>query len=163
MHIVGVVFLLTDLCSKWSMKKDCSKDFTTNLRDIIQTNSITNSLSFFLLFRRNQKTKITFLGLSVKVGMRNRGTEWGEWWECVESGWECRESGWFFVRMFVFIASAKIPEREKSISTLSFYGQLLDYNSNVFSIVYQSRWVLLQVNENVFMFLRFQCWDFKHN
>ena len=54
------------------MKKDCSKDFTTNLRDIIQTNSITNSLSFFLLFRRNQKTKITFLGLSVKVGMRNR-------------------------------------------------------------------------------------------
>ena len=39
------------------MKKDCSKDFTTNLRDIIQTNSVTNSLSFFLLFRRNQKNK----------------------------------------------------------------------------------------------------------
>ena len=105
--------------------------------ETIQTNLITNSLSFFLLFRGNQKTSITFLGLSVNIGMRNRGTEWGEWWECLESGWECRESGWFFVRMFMFIASAKIPEREKSISTLSFYGQLLDYNSHVFCIVYQ--------------------------
>ena len=86
--------------------------------------------------------------LSVKVGMGNRGTEWGEWWECRESGWErgepgwergesrwecgesgweCRESGWFFVRIFVFLASAKIPERERSISPSSLYGQLPDY------------------------------------
>ena len=29
--------------------------------------------------------------------MENQGTEWGEWWECGESGWEygeCGESGW---------------------------------------------------------------------
>ena len=31
------------------------------------------------------------------------------------------------VRIFVFIASAKIPEREGSISPSSFYGQLPDY------------------------------------
>ena len=32
--------------------------------------------------------------LSVKAGMGNRGMEWGEWWECRETGWECEESGW---------------------------------------------------------------------
>ena len=39
--------------------------------------------------------------LSVKAGMWNWGTEWGEWWErgesgreCGGSGWECRDSEW---------------------------------------------------------------------
>ena len=35
--------------------------------------------------------------LSEKAGMRNWGTEWGEWWECGESEWEwweCEESEW---------------------------------------------------------------------
>ena len=63
--------------------------------------------------------------------------EWGwECWECRkfswlgwkfwESGWEYRELGWFFLRIFVFIALAKIPEREESISASSLYG-LPDY------------------------------------
>ena len=115
------------------------------------------------------------LGLSVKEGMGNRGTEWGEWWEHGESGWEraesgwereesrweCGESGWecgecgetgrecgelgwengesgrFFVRIFVFIASARTPECEGSISPSSYYGQLPDYKSHEFCLVYQ--------------------------
>ena len=36
----------------------------------------------------------------------------------------------------MFIALAKIPEREGSISQSSFYGQLPDYWSNVFSLIY---------------------------
>ena len=36
----------------------------------------------------------------------------------------------------IFIASAKIPERKGSISPSSFYGQLPDYWSRVFSLVY---------------------------
>ena len=36
----------------------------------------------------------------------------------------------------VYIASAKIPEREGSISPSNFYGQLPDYWSNVFSLIY---------------------------
>ena len=38
-----------------------------------------------------------YFRLSVKAGMRNQGTEWGEWWKCKKSRWECREcgeSGW---------------------------------------------------------------------
>ena len=27
--------------------------------------------------------------LSIKAGISNRGMQWGEWWECGESGWEC--------------------------------------------------------------------------
>ena len=38
-------------------------------------------------------------------------------------GGECGELGWFFVRIFLFIASAKILESEGSISPSSFYGQ----------------------------------------
>ena len=37
----------------------------------------------------------------------------------------------------VFIASAKIPEREGSISPSSFFGQLLNYQSHDFSFIYQ--------------------------
>ena len=37
----------------------------------------------------------------------------------------------------VFIASAKIPEREENISPSSFLGQLPDYQSHVFSLTYQ--------------------------
>ena len=34
-------------------------------------------------------------GLSVKAGVGNQGTEWGEsGWECGQSGWECAEYGW---------------------------------------------------------------------
>ena len=33
-------------------------------------------------------------GLSVNDGMGNQGTEWGEWWECGESGWEWEKSAW---------------------------------------------------------------------
>ena len=75
--------------------------------------------------------------LSVKAGMGNRGTEWRELWERGESGWKRGESGWFFVRIFVFIVLTKIPEREGSISPSSFYGQLPDYQSHVFCLVYQ--------------------------
>ena len=32
--------------------------------------------------------------LSVKAGMGNQGTGWGEWWEYGESRRECGESGW---------------------------------------------------------------------
>ena len=31
--------------------------------------------------------------LSVKAGMGNRGTEWGEWWKRVESGWDAGNQG----------------------------------------------------------------------
>ena len=79
--------------------------------------------------------KLFGIRLPVKAGMGNWGTEWGEsgWergesrWECGESEWECGESGWFFGRIFVFTASAKITEREGSISPSSFSGQLPDY------------------------------------
>ena len=37
----------------------------------------------------------------------------------------------------MFIASAKIPEREGNISSFNFYGQLPDYWSQVFSLIYQ--------------------------
>ena len=40
----------------------------------------------------------------------------------------------------LFIASAKIPEREGSISPSSFYGQLPDYLSHVFSLIYLLSW-----------------------
>ena len=36
----------------------------------------------------------------------------------------------------MFIASAKTPEREGSILTSNFYGQLSDYWSHVFSLIY---------------------------
>ena len=36
----------------------------------------------------------------------------------------------------ILIASVKIPEREGSISPSSFYGQLPDYWSHVFSLIY---------------------------
>ena len=36
----------------------------------------------------------------------------------------------------MFIASAKISEREGSISPASFYGQLPEYWSHVFSLIY---------------------------
>ena len=39
--------------------------------------------------------------------------------------------------IFVFIASAKIAEREGSISPSSFYGRLSDYLSHVFCLFYQ--------------------------
>ena len=39
-------------------------------------------------------------------------------------------------RMFMHIASAKIPEREGSISPSSFDRQLPDYQSHVFSLIY---------------------------
>ena len=39
-------------------------------------------------------------------------------------------------RMAVHIASAKIPKYEESISPPSFYGQLPDYQSHVFSLIY---------------------------
>ena len=57
------------------------------------------------------------------IGGENAGNQV----KCRESGWRCRESGKFFVRIFMFIASAKIPEREGSISPSSFYEQLPDY------------------------------------
>ena len=41
-------------------------------------------------------------------------------------------SGW----MVMYIASVKIPEREGSISSSSFYGQLPDYYSQAFSLIY---------------------------
>ena len=41
------------------------------------------------------------------------------------------------MRIFVFIASAEIPEREGSISPSSFCGQLPDYKSYVFCFFYQ--------------------------
>ena len=37
----------------------------------------------------------------------------------------------------MFIASAKIPEREGSISLSSFYGPLPDYKSRAFCLFYQ--------------------------
>ena len=39
-------------------------------------------------------------------------------------------------KIVLFIASAKIPKHEGNISPSSFYGQLLDYQSNVFSLMY---------------------------
>ena len=57
----------------------------------------------------------------IKVGI------WGIMVGMLGSGCECGESGCFFVRIFMFIASAKIPEREESISPSSFHGQLPDY------------------------------------
>ena len=36
----------------------------------------------------------------------------------------------------LFIASAKIPNRKGNISPYSFYGQLLDYQSHIFSLIY---------------------------
>ena len=36
----------------------------------------------------------------------------------------------------MFITSAKVPEHEGSISPSSFYGQLPDYWSHVFSLIY---------------------------
>ena len=50
-----------------------------------------------ILFGRSQPFRCHNRGLSVKAGMGNRGTEWGEWWECGKAGrewWECGESGW---------------------------------------------------------------------
>ena len=38
----------------------------------------------------------------------------------------------------LFTASAKIPERERSISPSSCYGQLPDYQSHVFSLIYSA-------------------------
>ena len=42
-----------------------------------------------------------------------------------------KKATWFFkkqvILFFMLIASAKIPEREGSISPFSFYGKLLDY------------------------------------
>ena len=40
-------------------------------------------------------------------------------------------------RIVVYIASAKILEREESISPSSFYGQLPTYYEHVFSLIYQ--------------------------
>ena len=56
-------------------------------------------------------------------GGGNAGNQGGN----LGTGCECGESGCFFVRIFMFIASAKIPEREESISPSSFHGQLPDY------------------------------------
>ena len=39
-------------------------------------------------------------------------------------------------KIVLFIGSAKIPEREGSISPSSFYGQLPDYQSHDFSLIY---------------------------
>ena len=39
-------------------------------------------------------------------------------------------------RMVVHIASAKIPKSERNISPSSFYGQLPDYYSHAFSLIY---------------------------
>ena len=39
-------------------------------------------------------------------------------------------------RMFVYIASTKISEREGSISTSSFYRQLPNYQSHISSLIY---------------------------
>ena len=50
-----------------------------------------------ILFGRSQPFRCHNRGLSVKAGMGNRETEWGEWWECGKAGrewWECGESGW---------------------------------------------------------------------
>ena len=41
------------------------------------------------------------------------------------------------MRTFVFIASAKIPEREGSISACSFHGELPDYKSYIFCFAFQ--------------------------
>ena len=42
-----------------------------------------------------------------------------------------KKATWFFekqvILFFMLIASAKIPEREGSISSFSFYGKLSDY------------------------------------
>ena len=46
-----------------------------------------------ILFGRSQPFRCHNRGLSVKAGMGNRGTEWGEWWECGESGGNARNQG----------------------------------------------------------------------
>ena len=57
----------------------------------------------------------------IRVGLRGMGVRmWG-----IRVGmWESER---FFVRIFAFIALAKIQESEGSISPSSFYGQLPDY------------------------------------
>ena len=50
--------------------------------------------------------------------------------------------------MVEHIASAKILEREESISASSFFGQLPNYQSHVFQSYLPSGWVLLKGNED---------------
>ena len=57
----------------------------------------------------------------IRVGMGQMGLET----QGIRKGMQ--ESEWFLVRIFAFIASARIPESEESISPSSFYGQLPDY------------------------------------
>ena len=53
-------------------------------------------------------------------------------------------------KIVLFIASAKIPRHEGSLSSFSFYGQLPDYQSHDISLIYP-------VGE--FSFKRVKTWD----
>ena len=132
---------------------------------------------------------------SVKSGMENRETEWGEWWkrgesgwerwesgqecgewgkecwecgvceecvwgsgwECGESGWECRELGWFFVRIFTFIASAKILECEGEYFTIQLLWAAFRLLVTRFLLCLPSGWVVVQdvgsVQDFIFLYL----------
>ena len=79
----------------------------------------------------------------IKVGCGESG------WKCGESECECGESGWFFLRIFVFIASAKILEREGEHFIIQILWAAAQLLVTRFLPCLPNGWVLLQGYEDV--------------